>query len=48
MRKKKQKKINISVEMSVEKKQLNEILLARKGGRMKDKRKKPLDRGFYE
>jgi hypothetical protein len=38
-RRKQRKQVTMTIESSVEKKKLNEVLLSRKGGKMKDKRK---------
>ncbi len=47
-RRKQRKQVTMTVESSVEKKKLNEVLLSRKGGKMKDKRNKHLKNEFFE
>lgn len=47
-RRKQRKQVTMTVESSVEKKKLNEVLLSRKGGKMKDKRKKHSKNEFFE
>ena len=47
-RRKQRRQVTMTIESSVEKKKLNEVLLSRKGGKMKDKRKKHLKNEFFE
>lgn len=42
------RKNTISIELAVEKRRVNEVLMGRKGGRMQDKRKKKMRDDFYE
>ena len=47
-RRKQRKQVTMTIESLVEKKKLNEVLLSRKGCKMKDKRKKHLKNEFFE